>query len=284
MIDFIPADEFSDLEFSDEELTLVRDLTSHRPTTAKRRSDPMALELLARSLPPLTPDEERALFRRMNYVKFRAEAIRSTLENASPRQANRKQAEISKLLAEAEDVRRRIVDSNLRLVATVCRKYAHSEQEFHEFVSEGLMILLKALAKFDYSRGFRFSTYAFNSIQRHLYRVMKRNAVSHQRFTLTPDDVLAGTIEAAETHDQPEVAPEEMYRRLMHAANGCLTEREELVVRRRFGIDGSGVSEPLRQIAADLRISKERVRQIQLAALAKLRTVAEECNLAATLA
>lgn len=276
-VDFVPSEEFAELQYSEGELTLLRELTQHVATEGEAVSDSGIAPLMARSLPPLTPLEERTLFRRMNYVRFQAESIRATLSKKRP--SSRKLANAELLLQEADDIRRRIIESNLRLVATIARKYARSDQEFHDFVSEGLLILMAATRRFDYSRGFRFSTYVFNSIQRHLFRLLKKAYRQEQRCQVTPDEVLVGLSHAVEEEEQPEIAPSELYRRLMNAAEGSLTEREKTVVRRRFGTDGSEVCETLRDIAADLGLSKERVRQIQIGALAKLRRAAAEINL-----
>ena len=86
-------------------------------------------------------------------------------------------------------------------------------------------------------------------------------------------------VEAVDDEEQPEVEPAVLYRRLMDAAKGSLSEREESVLHRRFGTDGSGLTKTLREVAIEMRLSKERVRQIQMAALAKLKNVAIETNL-----
>lgn len=279
-IDYVPADEFEELEYQPDELEFARRLTTDVAGGAEAESASSVGPLLARSLPPLTAEEERVLFRRMNFVKFQAEAIRSTMSQSRP--SRRKAAKVTALLEEADAVRRRIVESNLRLVATVCRKYSRNDQEFQEFVSEGLLILLAAIRKFDYSRGFRFSTYAYNAVQRELFRTSRRASRRNQRFVLTPDEVLSEVSESAGVKGGPEVDHAAIYESLMEAASGRLTDREESIVRRRFGTDKSGVTETLRDIAADLGLSKERVRQIQITALQKLQRIATELNLSAS--
>ena len=161
-IEFIGSDEFSQLEYSESKLDFIGELLSRATGGTTTSRDSSIGPLLAQSMPPLKPAEEKALFQRMNYLKFQAEAIRSTLSHGRP--ASRKLERIEALLDEAELVRRRIVEHNIRLVVSICRRYSRSDQQFQEFISEGLLILLGAASKFDYSRGFRFSTYATNSI------------------------------------------------------------------------------------------------------------------------
>jgi RNA polymerase primary sigma factor len=278
-IDFMESDEFAELEYSQSELDLVRELTAVAGGSAGRRGDTVLGALLDRSLPPLAADEERILFRRMNYVKFQAGALQSTLAHGKP--SREKTARIGRLLDEAEQIQRRIVESNLRLVASIARRYSHSPQELAEFVSDGLLILLGAIQKFDYSRGFRFSTYATHAVQRHYFRATRRMHTYQQRFLATPGDVLENVIEYEE---EPQLGPDAatIYQQLMESARGQLTRREESVLHRRFGTDGEGAGRTLREVASELGISKERVRQIQISALAKLRAVAADCNLLPT--
>ena len=279
-IDFIESTEFAELEYSNAELAIVQELLGELGGGSDSASPDAPLGgMMGRSLPPLTAEEEHVLFRRMNYARFEAEAIRSTF--TSQRRTKKKLKRIQELLDEADQICRRIVESNIRLVVSIARKYSTSAQQFQEFVSDGLLILLGAIRKFDYSRGFRFSTYATHSVQRHYFRLSDRTRKYTQRFVLTPGEVMAEI--AGESDDEVEVQsdPAVTYRRLMQAAEGRLTEREEVILERRFGTGEHGMTQTLREIASDLGISKERVRQIQIAALAKLRDVATETNLAA---
>lgn len=81
--------------------------------------------------------------------------------------------EIDKLLELVEQIRSQLVNSNMRLVGSIARKFSSQNCDVDDLSSDGCMILLAAIDRFDYSRGFRFSTYATHSIQRHFYRVWK---------------------------------------------------------------------------------------------------------------
>lgn len=278
-IDFIGSEEFEELHYSRSELNLVRELTSVVSTSGRTNGDMLLGSLLNKSLEPLSADEERILFRRMNYTKFQAEAIQSTLSATRPSQ--KKLVKIDSLLEEADHIKCRIAESNLRLVASIARKYARSSQDFQEFVSDGLLILLGAIQKFDYSRGFRFSTYATHSVQRHYFRAGQRMQKYSQRFPSTAAEVLAN-VSGVDNEPNTRQDAAIVYRQLMESAQSQLTEREESILNRRFGTGGFGMTQTLHEVASDLGISKERVRQIQIAALEKLRAVAADSNLIPT--
>ncbi|RLS54657.1 MAG: hypothetical protein DWH91_11265, partial [Planctomycetota bacterium] len=114
--------------------------------------------------PLLTRAGESHLFRLMNYCRYRANTLRSQLDPQKPKR--RLVEEIEALLARAEDSRRTITESNLRLVASIARNLVTRTLDFEELLSEGNLVLLGAIDKFDFSRGFRFSTYATHAVQR----------------------------------------------------------------------------------------------------------------------
>lgn len=275
-IEFVATDEFMQLAGADVDVALVGELTSRVPEPRISGSpDSHAGHLVARNLPLLSAEEERVLFRRMNYVKFQAEAIRSSM---SPQCAARKRIRVAEMLTEAGHIRRTLAESNLRLVVSLARKYSPTPQEFDEYVSDGLLILLGAIDKFDYSRGFRFSTYATHAIRRHFFRLCRRGQKQAERFRPTAGEAMA-ELAAADERQETAGDPAALYRRLMESAGDRLTEREETVLHRRFGTDGRRMTQTLREVAMDLGISKERVRQIQIAALDKLRSAARELKL-----
>ncbi len=223
----------------------------------------------------LTHHGEQFFFRRMNYLMFWANSFRATLK---PKRATAKSiARVQVLLEEAQRSRSTIVDSNLRLVLSLARKFSNSDLEFEDLVSEGSLILVKAVDKFDYSRGFRFSTYATHSIQRHFYRRWKTNQRRGNLIQVSSPEILAELVptdEPAEddTLDIAQLTP------IMQLMAGELDEREQHIVLERFGLGPTGVAQTLRSLAADLGISKERVRQLQMKGIAKLQDIADGLN------
>ena len=109
-------------------------------------------------VPLLTRPQERHLFRKMNYLKYRATRLRRTLDPLHPAPALLDDIETS--YAQAVEIRSQIVRANLRLVVALAKRRAGPKVGFFELVSDGNMTLFRAVAKFDYARGFRFSTYA----------------------------------------------------------------------------------------------------------------------------
>ena len=226
----------------------------------------------------LTGEQEVALFRKMNFLKFRANRVRSRLDPDRPDAALI--AEYDRLLAEEKRVRNRIARCNLRLVVSIARKFGDRDNPFDEFVSDGNLALLHAIAKFDYGRGFRFSTYATHAIQRSFYRQVRQKQRRTNRVTLGSSELLN------ETEDRPSIRPadETQYRQfqsLIDQMSDRLDEREQAILTARFGLDGADKGLTLQKVAKKLGICKERVRQLQNRAIEKLRDLAAELNVEA---
>ena len=213
----------------------------------------------------LTFEGEQFLFKRLNFLRFRANAIRITLSAKLPKRTLK---EIERLLQGAQEAREDIARANLRLVASIARRLSSTSDNFDEYVSEANGILLNAIDKFDFSRGYRFSTYATHAIQRHLYRYIGRTSKRSSREKLVSDSVEAVAVDSSD--DTGPSAAEAVLDQL----DDVLDERERLIIRGRFGLNEAGHTCTLRELGAELGLSKERVRQLQLFALEKLAEVA----------
>ena len=106
----------------------------------------------------LTRQREIDLFRRYNYVKFCACRLleKVTGQHCHSRDLRR----IESYLALAEQLKKVIIEANLRLVASIAGKHAATGEGFADLIGEGNISLMRAVEKFDYTRGYRFSTYA----------------------------------------------------------------------------------------------------------------------------
>lgn len=218
--------------------------------------------------PLLTFEEEQILFRALNLLRYRINQLRSSLDERKP--VRRTVDSIDSMLRLVEQIRGQLVKSNLRLVSSIARKFSASSADVDDFSSDGCMILLGAIDRFDYSRGFRFSTYATHSIQRHFFRAWKVRQKRRERFPNAVPELLN---EVPENElDQPICAdPSEVVADLLSRADQLLDEREHRILVNRYGLGVEQPARTLREIAADLGISKERVRQLQMKALNKLK-------------
>lgn len=222
--------------------------------------------------PLLTPPGELHLFRRMNYLRFLANRRRSQIDPSRPRV--KVVREIESLIAESEVARRQLVESNLRLVASIARKFAKSMHDFEELLSEGNAILLYAIDKFDFGRGFRFSTYATHAIQRHFFRVIQRMQRKRRFEVDSSPEILLETV-AAPDIDTPSTGPT-LTPQMLRQMSQLLDERERLIIEERFGLRTKTSSEKtLKDLSEEMGLSKERVRQLQHRALSKLREFLE---------
>ena len=222
----------------------------------------------------LRPEEEEALFLRMNYLKYRASQLRKALAPSGVRPSELD--EIDRLLREALAVRNHIVRSCLRLVVFVVKRYARPGQDYGELVSEGNLSLMRAVEKFDVARGFKFSTYATCAITRNLVRMTATEMTWRRRFADGPPELLDVVCD-----DRPDALEcergRDRERATVRQLLEQLSEREREVIVNRFGLEGAP-RKTLRRLGEDLGICRERVRQIEQQARDKLRRFALEAG------
>ena len=224
----------------------------------------------------LSAEEERLLFMQLNYARYKLCQVRRKLIKQTARGKNIA-LELLDWYRRQLETRSKIVTANMGLVLAMAKRSDFPGVEFTDLVSEGSMALLRAADKFDFSRGFKFSTYACRAIFKGFSRTAKQNYRYRSRF-LAQWDV------AFEKSDQIERDRKEQHedwvdevRNIMHQNLADLTDIEQSVVSMRFSLD---TEQPrpltLKQVGEKLGLTKERIRQIQNKALTKLRTVAQE--------
>lgn len=225
--------------------------------------------------PLLSADQEQHLFRKMNYLKYRANALRATLDPKRPNLERMQRME--RFLAEAEAARDQIVRANMRLVISLVKRFVTPQQSFDELLSEGTMTLLYVVEKFDYSRGFRFSTYAYRSIARSLVRSITDRHKENRRCMLSTEEVF----DAEDTNVEPLLNEREW--KVLCGTLGdlmdTLNDREQFIILERYGLGSQPKQRSFQSLADDLGVSKERVRQLERRAVSKLRALAEESPL-----
>jgi RNA polymerase sigma factor (sigma-70 family) len=283
-IDFIKSDEFGRPD-ADEKILRgspnVEELGQMTPGVApvlRGHSIGEYLEGL-KDTPVLNRQQEMELFRRYNYLKYRANLARENLgpgPSTSLRTGNIPSArldEIEDLLAEAESVKRIIIEANLRLVVSIASKHTITGANLADLVSEGNVSLMQAEEKFDYTRGFRFSTYAGWTISKDF-----AHRIPGQRDRQQKPAPSVSEFEQEMAAGPPKHAGVAVVERARHdliqVIRNNLEPREQYIIINHFGLEGSLVQKnkkTLKQIGDELRLSKERVRQIELEGLQKLR-------------
>jgi len=234
---------------------------------------------LPRDLPPyfqalyrnplLTSAQERAFFLKFNFHKFQFVTLRRKLQDQPVRWRSLRKLE--RFLNLATETKNRIVAANLRLVVSVARKHlpatAVARGGLMDLVSDGNITLMRAVEAFDVHRGNRFSTYAMFSLMKDFARRGSGPSL--------PDRDIDYAHEIADPH-QAFPAEQLSRREEVHNLLSRLGEREQAVLRAHFGLTERGSESSYEEVGRELGMSTQRVRQIEQAALAKLRESAAE--------
>jgi RNA polymerase primary sigma factor len=224
--------------------------------------------------PLLTREQEVHLFRKMNFLKHQAARFRSEI---NPTRAEAADLDlIEALQREALAVNNQIVRANLRLVVSLVKKLSRPNQDFAELVSDGCVALIRAIEKFDFSRGCKFGTYASWAIMNNLSRDSPKNR-RRDRFVTGHEAMLKAAPDHRNDERQRE-AEQERHQEAIRRVLGRLDPRERTIIVSRFGLEGTR-EKTLSQLGKELGITKERVRQLETRARDKLRKLAAEQGL-----
>ncbi len=232
--------------------------------------------------PLLTKEQEAHLFRKYNYLKYKAIKLKEKLQKAtSPK--SRDIDEVERLLTEANDVKNRIVKANLRLVVNIAKRHIGNVSNFFELISDGNISLMRAVEKFDYSRGFKFSTYASWAIIRNYARTIPEENYHMDRFMTGRDELIEARGDMNRPDEEAIQSLDTSVKESIENVLEKLNEREREVIERRFGLGQFTNPQTLEEVGRRFGVTKERIRQIEGKAIEKLRHLIDRETLEMTL-
>ena len=220
----------------------------------------------------LSRQDEAILFRRYNCARYH---LANLMEKQMRRFARGRVPEILAWYRRVLENQAVLVEGNMALVVCMAKRTRIDSVEFGELVSEGNMALLRAVDKFDFSRGFKFSTYACSAILKAFSRLAISAGTHRQRFASNSEPEWERSDELDRRHsDHRELALDDLRQALILNHAG-LTDIERTVLGARFAVVGHDRVHTLKEVSGLVRLSSERVRQVQNGALTKLRRALE---------
>ena len=224
----------------------------------------------------LTREDEAYYFRKMNFLKFKAATLHNKLDPSRPR--TRRMDAIEKLISRSVEIKNFLIRSNLRLVVSIAKRHIKPNTNFFEMVSDGNMSLIRAIEKFDYTKGNKFSTYASWAIMKNFARSIPSEHRLLDRFRTGNDEVFQRSHDKRSNHFHEEIVNQRQ-KQLIGGILETLDDRERSIIIHRFGLEVGSEPETLEQVGNRLGVTKERIRQLESRALKKLHRIAQEGKL-----
>jgi RNA polymerase primary sigma factor len=271
-LDFIPNPQFSR---ASTEKSILGEMPESDVQLRKTRL-PSGLPPYLASLyevPLLNREQEGHVFRKFNYLKHKAAKLRQQLDLAHAKSSL--MDEIERLYDQAVALKNQIVRANLRLVVSIAKRHVGQGDNFFELVSDGNMSLIRAVEKFDFARGNKFSTYASWAIMKNFARTIPDEHRHRDRFRTSHSEMFYSTEEPRTDQYEQESAQHQRETQIGKILER-LDEREQKIIISRFGLDHAQEPQTLKEVGAELGVTKERIRQIEARALNKLRIAAQE--------
>jgi len=231
------------------------------------------------AMPLLTKPQEQHLFRKMNFLKYRSakrlEAMKTPAGRINTQKVRTQDLdEIDSDLKKANEVKDLLINCNMRLVVSIAKRHSAQTDNFFELLSDGNMSLMRAVEKFDYSRGNKFSTYASWAIMKNYARSIPDEKNRRERY-VTGNEEFFQEAPDQRSDEQEVVQAAEQATHKVNRLLEYLDPREREIIRLRAGLDNTeGMT--LEKIGEKLGITKERVRQLNVRAMKKLRTIVEK--------
>jgi RNA polymerase sigma factor (sigma-70 family) len=219
--------------------------------------------------------EERLMFFRYNFSKFRLSAIQKQVAETGLTKELANDA--VEWFRRSEHFREYLTRTNLALVLAMAKRTRLGDVDFAEIVSEGNMALLRAVDKFNVDRGFKFSTYACRAILKAFSRTAQKHTRHRQRFPVEFEPDLEKSDWSDKKRDAVEDDLVDELKQIVERNLAHLSNIEQTVIKQRFNWDQQQETPlTLEEVGRIIGVTKERVRQIQNKALIKIRRLIED--------
>ena len=233
-------------------------------------------------VPLLSAEEEIELAKNMEagaVAKEKIAILKSREENATEEELAEIKEEIKNLqkdLDAGDEAKKRLAEANLRLVVSIAKRYVGRGMLFLDLIQEGNLGLIKAVEKFDYRKGYKFSTYATWWIRQAITRAIADQARTIRipvHMVETINKLIRVSRQLLQEDNVPvpaDAAAFTLLKEQLEEVLGTLTEREQKVLTLRFGLE-DGRARTLEEVGKEFNVTRERIRQIEAKALRKLR-------------
>jgi RNA polymerase primary sigma factor len=219
--------------------------------------------------------EERLMFLRFNYAKLRLVKLQNKVKREGLTRALAEEA--IEWHRRFEHFREYLVRTNLALVLAMAKRTRLGDVDFAEIVSEGNMALMRAVDKFNVERGFKFSTYACRAILKAFSRTAMKSSRYRTHFPVEFEPEMEKSDWSDRRRNQVEEDCIDELKTIVDRNLADLSNVEQTVIRRRFNWQQEEENPlTLEEVGKIIGVTKERVRQIQNKALAKIKAVMEE--------
>jgi RNA polymerase primary sigma factor len=272
VLEYMDCDEF---RTADAAARILAPLETAPKTSSVVKPPPGLPPYLASlyAIPLLTREEEVYYFRKMNYLKYLAEQARNQLDTLRPRV--KEMEELERLIEQATEIKNFLIRSNLRLVVSIAKRHMKPTTSFFEMVSDGNMSLIRAIEKFDYTKGFKFSTYASWAIMKNFARSIPAENVLLDRYRTGNEELFQNSSDPRSSGLTQELTNQRQ-RQLILSILDHLDPREREIIQYRFGLTEGAGPETLEQVGQRFGVTKERIRQLEARALRKMRKLAQD--------